>query len=628
MAPWFRLSLAFALTLSFFILGSALSPASASQIGPQITLNPGGGQQPDGTDGIQFSINVTTGTPLIWGSGKDSLFYRGNNQYCCTAAGPMLNIGGELFGQAGPADGMGSDWEALDIVSTSGATSVGAPTAVTGDASVTVLYTAVHDGLEFRLDRTVDYTFPNDFVTESYTLHIPEGNTHIVKFYHGGDTAPGGSDGAYGLATTTPVRSIMSVNHDSRVLIGYREISGSKPFGGAYAADFDAPYAAVQDGEDIGFTVDTDHHDAGLMMQWTFGSEPGTHQAAMQTFVTSQGNNLSASFSSDLMAVGHAFDLTLSMVNTWITYMDDLGFTFEVPTGLEVVGTMTNSCDGTLSMSDGTLTLSGGSVAAVNDCHVTIPVAATAAGTVTVSAANASALNNVTNTIGTSSVTVQESPTWVTSSIEPLRLGNAVNQELQVDGTPTFTFEIVSGALASGLTLTTEGVLTGTPETAGDFSVTVRASNAVGSSDRTFTGTVAKIATSLNATLTPDTTTVGETATVTVTGLPIDATGIVEVSADGRTLCQATVEGGSCLLDGDIAAGTHDLLVTYLGDEQHESSSTTVMWTVNAAANAGRPTTAAVGALPATGAGSAAWGVFGALLLTAGGLTLGRRHRV
>lgn len=627
MARWFRLPLV-VMVLSFVVLGSAFSPASANQIGPQITLNPGGGQEADGADGIQFTINADSGRPSHWNPGSDAILFRGAQQYCCTAASPMLNIGGELFGQAGPADGAGSDWDTLEIVSTSGAASIGDATTATGNASATVRYTASHDGLEFQLDRTVSYTYPNDFVTESYTLHIPEDNTHVVKFYQGGDTAPGGSDGAYGLATTTPVHSIMSVNRDSGILLGYREVAGSKAFDGAHAATYYTPYAAVQNGEDIGFTVDTDHHDAGLMMQWTFGSTPGTHQATMQTFVTAQGNNLSASFSADLVAVGQPFDLTLSMVNTWVTETDDVSFTFDVPTGLEVAGTVTNTCDGTVNVIDGTLTLSGGSVAAVSDCHLTIPVTATAVGTVTMSAANASALDNVTNAIGTNSVTAQESPTWVTSTIEPLRLDEAVHQELQADGTPTITFEITAGALPAGLTLSPDGLITGTPETAGDFSITVRASNAVGFSDRTFTGTVAKLATSVSASLTPDTTIVGETAMLTIAGLPADATGTVEVSLDGRTVCQFSVEDESCVLDGDVDPGTHELLVTYLGDDRYESSSTTVAWTVNAAAGAEDTPPTSAGALPETGAGSTAWGVLGAMLVAAGGLTLVRRNRV
>lgn len=41
-------------------------------------------------------------TPIV---GQDRLYYRNTFQYCCGAAAPMLNIGGTLVGEAGPAIG-------------------------------------------------------------------------------------------------------------------------------------------------------------------------------------------------------------------------------------------------------------------------------------------------------------------------------------------------------------------------------------------------------------------------------------------------------------------------------------------------------------------------------------------
>ena len=47
-------------------------------------------------------------------------------------------------------------------------------------------------------------------------------------------------------------------------------------------------------------------------------------------------------------------------------------------------------------------------------------------------------------------------------------------------GTAPYTFKIISGALASGLTLTSGGTLSGTPTVSGDFTFTVRATDAGG----------------------------------------------------------------------------------------------------------------------------------------------------
>ena len=80
--------------------------AAPSQLGtPQVTLNPGGGILANGTDGLRFTVNAAAGgsTPNNAQNGQDGVVYRNTYQYCCSGGGPMLNIGGTLYGQNGPA---------------------------------------------------------------------------------------------------------------------------------------------------------------------------------------------------------------------------------------------------------------------------------------------------------------------------------------------------------------------------------------------------------------------------------------------------------------------------------------------------------------------------------------------
>jgi murein DD-endopeptidase MepM/ murein hydrolase activator NlpD len=62
-----------------------------------------------------------------------------------------------------------------------------------------------------------------------------------------------------------------------------------------------------------------------------------------------------------------------------------------------------------------------------------------------------------------------------------LSTGQSYSYQFQASGTPTPRFSIHSGSLPPGLTLSSSGLLSGRPTTAGTFRLSVRASNTVGS---------------------------------------------------------------------------------------------------------------------------------------------------
>ena len=73
--------------------------------------------------------------------------------------------------------------------------------------------------------------------------------------------------------------------------------------------------------------------------------------------------------------------------------------------------------------------------------------------------------------------TITVSPT----SLPAPNVGVAYSQVLTASGgTAPYTFIVISGALPPGLTLSTAGLLTGTPSSAGNFVFTVRATDAAG----------------------------------------------------------------------------------------------------------------------------------------------------
>lgn len=387
--------------------------AASGQLGQeQVTLNPGGGIQTNGSDGLRFTINSAAGGSGYDSAvaGQDGVVYRATRQYCCSAGAPMLNVGGTLYGQSGPAFSS-SSWTSISILSTSGATSVGTRTSSTGDSSATIRYTAIKNSLTYTVDRVVTYTYPNDFVTDSYTFTIPDGNTETVKFYLGGDTAPGSSDQGYGIMLTSPVRSVISLNTSSQIMFGFREVQGDKVFDGATSQSYSAPYSTVQSGGNIGYVVTSATHDAGLMMQWSLGSTAGSQTATLQQFATQQGTNLNASFSANITEPNSPVNLNIQAVNTVLATANGIGYTATLPAGLTVDSSaVSNTCSGTLTANDGgsTIELSGASVAAATNCLVSVPVVASLPNTYTISSASFTSLANINNNVGTSALLVTD----------------------------------------------------------------------------------------------------------------------------------------------------------------------------------------------------------------------------
>lgn len=411
----YRVLLGFIL-VSVVALLAILQPranAISGQVGSQqVTLNPGGGVLANGSDGMRFTINSdqAAGNPNYAVAGGDGVVYKNTYQYCCSAGAPALNIGGKLYGQAGAAQGGAvSTWSSISIVSTTGTASVGARTSNTGSASAIVRYTVEKNDLTYTMDREVSYTYPNDFVSDKYTFTIPSGNEETMKFYLGGDTAPGSSDQGYGIVLTSPVRSIISLNTTSQIMFGFREDAESKPFDGATSQHYAAPYNTLGFGGDIGFVETASNHDAGLMMQWNLGSTPGVQTATLEQFVTSQGTNLNASFSASKTKPNVPVTLNISAANTILTPVSDVGYTFTLPAGLKIgTGAQNNTCSGTVTAvaNSSTVVLSGGSVGAGTNCLVSVPVMASNEGIFTISAASAVVTEALNNNIGTSSLVV------------------------------------------------------------------------------------------------------------------------------------------------------------------------------------------------------------------------------
>lgn len=476
------------------IAGSSPAGAAQGQQGaPQVSINPGGGVSLNGDDGLKVILNQANGS-----TGQDQVWFANTVQYCCTAGAPMLNIGGELFGQSGPAYSE-SNWTSLTVGTTTGSTTTSNGTA-TGSGSVQLTYVATKNALTYTMVRTVSYTYPNTYFSDSYSFTIPNGNTDTVKFYLGGDTAPGSSDQGYGIMLTSPVRSVISLNTSSQIQFGYREIGGERAFDGARSGDYWEPYAWVQAGQDIPFHVDAFDHDAGLMVQWNLGSTPGTTTGKLEQFVTYQESSLSAQFrhASFDYTTEEPFDFNLT--NTLLTSAVGQGFTFAFPNGMTIgSGSQTNGCGGTVTAVAGssTVTMSGVDVVATSNCVLTIPVVVAGPGNYAVSTSSVSNLvGGIVNRVANSTAAVTSStntpPAWVDETLGAITQGSYYNDGLVASGWPLPTFAVTAGTLPAGLSLdTATGAITGTPTTPGAYSFSITASNGQGTDlVKSFSGTV------------------------------------------------------------------------------------------------------------------------------------------
>jgi hypothetical protein len=394
-------------TLSAVALTPGVSGAEESQNGgDMIVINPGGGADPTGADGLQIVLNGNdgyTGTPGAEESvpvdGSDQVYFADTSQWCCSGASPQLNIGGTLYGEAGASyNKHATSWDSTTIVSVSGAigrasAGSGTPddTTTQGSGSAHLRYSVEHSSLTYTLDRYVSYTFPNNYYTDSFTLTIPAGNSEVVKFYNGGDAAPGNSDHGSGFgvgpafSTTAPQNGVYEVNTDSGIYISYSDVLGGGTADGLYAGQYRTPvYDQIYAGDDIGFVVNPSDHDAGLDLQKTFGSTPGTYTYTHKTTVDFQGTSVSAAFDPAEVAAGETAELVFEVLNTEFSPVPGIGFALTLPAGLTVAGAATNDCGGTATAAGSSVSLAGASIDAAAVCYVRVPVTGVAGATYTV----------------------------------------------------------------------------------------------------------------------------------------------------------------------------------------------------------------------------------------------------
>jgi Big-like domain-containing protein/glycine rich protein len=180
--------------------------------------------------------------------------------------------------------------------------------------------------------------------------------------------------------------------------------------------------------------------------------------------------------------------------------------------------------------------------------------------------------------------------TITTASVPAGTVGAAYSTTLAaVAGTTPLTWSLAQGSsLPSGLSLSSDGTISGTPQAAGDFSFTVDVADSSApeqTASQLFDLNIAKSQTSVSLSASPSSgATIADPVTLTadvpgVSGGPA-ATGSVAFSIDGTIVpgCgQVTVTAGAATCPAGIRpAGTHTLLASYSGDSNYLAGSDSI----------------------------------------------------
>jgi hypothetical protein len=91
---------------------------------------------------------------------------------------------------------------------------------------------------------------------------------------------------------------------------------------------------------------------------------------------------------------------------------------------------------------------------------------------------------------------------------------------------------------------------------------------------------IAKDSFSVTASVSVPIATLGQTSTLTVAGIPSDATGTIQVTSNGTELCTIALPATSCTLPATLAVGDYPLDVSYPGDANYTPAATTAAFTV------------------------------------------------
>ena len=152
---------------------------------------------------------------------------------------------------------------------------------------------------------------------------------------------------------------------------------------------------------------------------------------------------------------------------------------------------------------------------------------------------------------------ITQAPAFTSTNSTSFTVGTAASFTVTATGVPAPTFS-ETGALSSGITFTSGGVLSGTASTSGNYTITITASNGVSpNATQIFTLTVGQAPAFTSANNTAFTVSAAGTFTVTATGFPAPTFSETGTLPTGATLTAAGVLSGT-----PTVAGSYPITIT------------------------------------------------------------------
>ncbi|MGN6273385.1 MAG: putative Ig domain-containing protein [Protaetiibacter sp.] len=216
-------------------------------------------------------------------------------------------------------------------------------------------------------------------------------------------------------------------------------------------------------------------------------------------------------------------------------------------------------------------------------------------------------------------------PSWDDDVLGVFQVGVAVADSVHAVGDPDISYAVTSGALPAGLTLVSDGTISGTPTTTGPYSFTITAANDFGTITADFTGDViAAPALDLTLQFRPGTLLSDATTTISADGLLVGSTYTLTMYSSPRVLHTGIVgaTGGFSLpvsLPADTPAGAHRLVLTGTAADGTAMQDEAWFSLLGDGRIGAISYTGPVGGLAATGADPFASSTLGLLLLLLGG---------
>lgn len=295
-----------------------------------------------------------------------------------------------------------------------------------------------------------------------------------------------------------------------------------------------------------------------------------------------------------------------------------------------------SSATGTVTFTDDTTgdtlctaTLSSGSAS----CTAT---ATAPASDHTVTASYGGDVNNSTASTTLTMTVAKASPTIVATATPP-SVTHGDQSTLKVSGLPGAATGTVTFTDGDSNTLCTATLPTTSCKTAVDLGAAAYTVTASYSGDSSYnaatdstTLTVNQVTPVLTTSASPSSVVYGSTSTLSVSGLPADATGTVTFAAAGTTLCTATLPSTSCATSSTLTAGTYAVSAVYEGDTNVAGATTlaaaeaslTVTKVTSAISIDADPASVAYGTATTLTASGVPTGATGTITFTDGGTTL------